>query len=157
MSSTNNTHDENAATDVAENKHVVDSGLLNDNNTNSAHDNSLTFGANTEDQDSDTGPQGGSTYELKENKQTATDQLDRLYESLETLISEITVFTRDLWMYLYHLTWQRTSGHHRSGLQEFDDIQTISSERLLGARRHLEQDTTSALKLGALNYQSNFD
>lgn len=78
-------------------------------------------------------------------------QIDRLHESLRILTTDLASFQHELWQHIYHRTWERDNGRHKSGILEFEDVRNIVTGRLLGEEKLLARDISSTSKLAAFS------
>ncbi|KAG9850240.1 hypothetical protein KCU98_g4471, partial [Aureobasidium melanogenum] len=150
MSSTANTHDESAATAASENNHVAGTDLLQDNNAINAQDNLLGSGADAEDHGSGTGASGDSTCDLEENKQAATNQLDRLEESWLLLMGEILMLEGELHRFLLLRLSYRCNNLNAAGVLSNVDICDASPEDLRKEQLMIAQDAQEITNLASL-------
>ncbi|KAH0035123.1 hypothetical protein KCU78_g2111, partial [Aureobasidium melanogenum] len=148
MSSTTNSHDENAANGATVSNHITRVGLLHASTTGDVSDMPLASRNHSDDHAPKSASLTGSGNGNDENEQAHVDQL---YKNLKTWAREMNVFTSRLWLCILRRVWESEVGRHRSDLQEYEDIQYISSDRLRQLQDHLDHDAHSASQLSALS------
>ncbi|KAG9529395.1 hypothetical protein KCU93_g3453, partial [Aureobasidium melanogenum] len=151
MSSTTNSHDENAANGATVSNHITRVGLLDASTTGDVSDMPLTSRNHSDDHAPKSAWLTGSGNGNDENEQAHDTQVDQLYKDLKTWARKMKVFTSRLWLFILRRVWEREVGRHRSDLQEYEDIQNISSDRLRQLQDHLDYDAHSASQLRALS------
>ncbi|KAG9604317.1 hypothetical protein KCU77_g1393, partial [Aureobasidium melanogenum] len=151
MSFTTNSHDGNAATGATVSNHITGVGPHDASTTRDVSDMPLTSRNRSDDHAPRSASLTGSRNGHDENEQAHDTQIDQLYKDLQTWTREMMVFTSRLWLYILRRIWEREAGRHRSDLQEYEDIQNISLDRLRQLQEHIDHDAHSASQLSALS------
>ncbi|KAH0340535.1 hypothetical protein KCU81_g6785, partial [Aureobasidium melanogenum] len=151
MSSTANMYEEADAIAATENNHHAGVGSLEDGVAAKNHNMTLTSRDDVDDHAPKSESLTASRSQLEEGDQVLDAQVDQLYKSLETLGREMSLLRSRMQLHIFCRTSERKIGYHRSGLQEYEDIQNISPDRLRQVQIHLEHDAYCALQLSALS------